>query len=153
VSFVDDLAKTLVLGSCLDLLRESVGAFDLVDHWKQGEFHHDVVVRLPERALGSLPGRVLVIATNCNGGVKEVLCFPEVPDRVALWALRCPGNPEFPAEPAVPLARSITIHWFDPCELLTSEARSELLPEHRERQAGGGWVPVCTGARKRQRTQ
>ncbi len=133
---VDRLASTLVLGSCLDLIRETCGSFELVDHWKQGEFHHDVVVRLPDQ-------QVLVIATNCNGGVKEVLAFAAVPDRTALWALRCPGNPEFDAEPAKPLARSVTVHWFDPCELLAADARSELLPEHRERQPGGGWVPVC----------
>jgi hypothetical protein len=135
---VDELARTLVLGAILDELRTRYGAFELLDHWTQGEFHHDLVVRVPEAP--DLPGRVVVVATNCNGGVKEVLCFAEPPTHAALWAMRCPGNPEFPGEPAKPLARSTTIHWFDPCELLAPDARSELLPEHRVRQEGGGWV-------------
>ena len=142
---VADLAATLVLGSALEAVRARWGAFELVDHWTQGEFHHDVVLRVS--AAGSdLPGPILVVATNCNGGVKEVLCFKDVPERTSLWAMRCPNNSDFPAEPAVPLARSSTVHWFDPCELLTPHAHSELRPEHRERQPGGGWT--CSATRK-----
>lgn len=137
---VQALAGTLVLGAHLDDLRARFGSFELLDHWTQGEFHHDVVIRVPESK--DLPGRVIVVATNCNGGVKEVLAFAEPPARAALWAMRCPGNPDFPTEPALPLARSTTLHWFDPCELLTKDARSELRPEHRVRQEGGGWVAV-----------
>jgi hypothetical protein len=37
------------------------------------------------------------------------------------------------------LERAVTEHWFDPCELLAADARSELRPEYRRRQAGGGW--------------
>jgi hypothetical protein len=29
-----------------------------------------------------------VVATNCNAGVKELLCFAEIPDRDALWHWR-----------------------------------------------------------------
>jgi hypothetical protein len=130
---VDSLAATLVLGAALEEVRSQQGSFELLDHWTQGEFHHDLVVRIPN-------GAVLVIATNCNGGVKEVLAFDAAPDRFSLWAFRCPDNPEFAAEPAKPLARSTTLHWFDPCELLLPDARSELLPEHRVRQCGGGWI-------------
>lgn len=136
---LDDLANTLVLGSLLDELRARWGTFELVDHWTQGEFHHDLVLRV-SNAGSALPGPVLVVATNCNGGVKEVLCFTDVPSRASLWAMRCPGNPEFPGTPAVPLARTATIHWFDPRELLRDDARSELRPEHRVRQPGGGWT-------------
>jgi len=32
-----------------------------------------------------------------------------------------------------------TPHWFNPCELLLPTARSELRPEFREREVGGGW--------------
>ena len=71
------LADHLVLGALLEDLRARYGRYELLDHWTQGEFHHDVVVRLPA-------GVVLVVATNCNGGVKEVLAFDTVPDR---WAL------------------------------------------------------------------
>ena len=136
---VDVLAHTLVLGALLDELRTTYGSFELLEHWTQGEFHHDLVVRVPEAAT-DLPGRILVVATNCNGGVKEVLCFHEPPERAALWSMRCPGNPDFAAAPATPVARSATVHWFDPCELLQPDARSELLPEHRVRQDGGGWT-------------
>jgi hypothetical protein len=34
-----------------------------------------------------------------------------------------------------------TEHWFDPCELLAADARSEYRAEHRQRQCGGGWQP------------
>lgn len=133
MSVVGDIAKTLVLGAALEELRTRFGSFELLEHWQQGEFHHDVVVRVPG-------GTVFVIATNCNGGVKDVSCFDSVPGRKALWAHRCPGNPAFDAEPAIPMAHSTTVHWFDPCELLRPDARSELRPEHRVMQDGGGWT-------------
>lgn len=137
---VDELATSLVLGALLERVRERWGRYELVDHWKQGEFHHDVVIRVPEAA-GELPGSVLVVATNCNGGVKEVLCFAEVPDRMALWHERCPENPEFTGAQLRLLGAAFTVHWFDPCELLLPDARSEYRDEFRERQCGGGWVP------------
>ena len=31
------------------------------------------------------------------------------------------------------------MHWFDPCELLRDDARSEYRAEFRQRQSGGGW--------------
>jgi hypothetical protein len=135
---VDDLAKELVLGALLTRLAAS-GGYDLLDHWQQGEFHHDVILA----ALGDhgLPGPIVVVATNCNGGVKEVLSLASVPNRWALWHHRCPENPEFRSggEPLVVLDRAVTLHHFDPCELLVADARSELLPEYRERMRGGGW--------------
>lgn len=137
---LSDLAKALVLGALLDRVRERWGRYELVDHWKQGEFHHDVVLRVPASG-GDLPGAVLVVATNCNGGVKEVLCFADVPDRLALWHERCPENPEFTGELTTLLASVTTPHWFDPCELLLPTARSEYRDEFRERQCGGGWLP------------
>ncbi len=124
---VERLAKHLDLGSLL----ASLGEYELVAHWTQGEFHHDVVVRTRDG--------VLVIATNCNGGVKEVLAFHDVPDRHALWHHRCPNVKEFGEGSIEILARAITPHWFDPCELLGDDARSELKVEHRERDEGGGW--------------
>jgi hypothetical protein len=124
---IERLAKNLVLGALL----EELGDYELVAHWTQGEFHHDVVVRTH--------GEVLVIATNCNGGVKEVLALAEVPDRRALWHHRCPSVSDFSGAPLTIRARAITQHWFDPCELLGADARSELRPEHRTRQEGGGW--------------
>ena len=77
---------------------------------------------------------MLVVSTNCNGGVKEVSCFVALPDREALWHERCPKG-ELAAIPLPDLlARERTVHWFDPCELLGDDARSELKPEHRRRQ-------------------
>jgi len=142
MSLADQLANTMVLGALLLELRERFGDYELVAHWKQGEFHHDVVLRLPQEAKG-VQGRVVVVATNCNGGVKEVLILPELPKRGALWHDRCPENEEFSGmlPPILELAR--TDHYFDPCELLTVDARSELRPEHRQRQRGGGWEPRC----------
>ena len=132
---VTSLAAHLGLGSLLDALRTTAGAFELVDHWTQGEFHHDVVLRARDE--------VLIIATNCNGGVKEVVALADVPDRFALWHWRCPGNADFAARASAPLpaVREIarTPHYFDPCELLVDGARSELKPSCRRRSVGGGW--------------
>lgn len=131
------------LGTLLDRLAPY--APEHVAHWKQGEFHHDVVVRL-----GS--GEVLVIATNCNGGVKEVLAVADVPDRWALWGWRVPEAPEFGGTMPAVLGLLRTSAWFDPRSLLGDDARSELHAEHRVRQRGGGWTlrgspddPSCTG--------
>ncbi len=137
---VTALAAHLALGSLLEHLISQHRGYDLVAHWKQGEFHHDVVVRVHER--GALPGDVLVIATNCNGGVKEVLCFDTAPERYALWHARCPDNPEFDGVLGPVLAEARTPHWFDPCELLTTGTRSEMKPECRRRQRGGGYEPA-----------
>jgi hypothetical protein len=142
---VQQLADQLTLGGVLDELRRVAGGYELVAHWQQGEFHHDTVLRV-DAARAALPGSVLVVATNCNGGVKEVLCFRELPDRYALWHRRCPDNPEFSGELVELLASSRTLHWFDPCELLTADARSEYREEFRERQQGGGWTMKACGA-------
>jgi hypothetical protein len=131
------LADTLSLGSLLEKLRLDFGGYELVDHWQQGEFHHDLIVRVAE--LPDLPNGYLVVATNCNGGVKEVLAFPKAPSRSALWHFRCPDADEFAGELPPISERVITPHWFDPCELLKPEARSELRAEYRVRQRGGGW--------------
>jgi hypothetical protein len=145
---ISSLANTLALGALLDELRTRYGAFDLIAHFTQGEFHHDVVLRVPSDT--DLPGPILVVATNCNGGVKEVLCVSEEPDSNTLWAMRCPGNPEFGHVAAKPVARSETVHWFDPCELLLPDARSELRPEYRVRQEGGGWVQATACSKRRE---
>ncbi len=128
---VEALARAMVLGALLEKLTDEHGGYELLAHWEQGEFHHDVVLRAGRR--------VLVVATNCNGGVKEVLAFDAVPDRWALWHHRCPKNAEFTGELPPIRARAITDHWFDPCAVLADDARSELRPEHRARARGGGW--------------
>jgi hypothetical protein len=134
------LASHLALGSLLEVLVREYGGYDLVAHWQQGEFHHDLVLRVHEPS--ALPGAVLVVATNCNGGVKEVLCFASPPQRYALWHARCPDNPEFEGELGPVLAEARTVHWFDPCALLVTDARSEMRPECRRRQRGGGYEPL-----------
>lgn len=135
---LDRLAQCLTLGALLDEVRARHGGYELLDHWQQGEFHHDVVVRVDDP--GELPGQTLIVATNCNGGVKEALCFAEVPARGGLWRWRCPENTEFEGPLPTILARAETVHFFHPCELLEDTARSELREEHRTRQRGGGWT-------------
>jgi hypothetical protein len=136
---VQHLSDQLTLGALLEELRRTAGHYELIDHWQQGEFHHDTVLRVdPERA--GIPGPILAVATNCNGGVKEVLCFAQRPDRYALWHHRCPDNHEFSGDLPDVLASSRTVHWFDPFDLLKPDARSEYRSEFRERQAGGGWT-------------
>jgi hypothetical protein len=135
---VEKLARERVLGALLASVQQRWGAYDLLLHHQQGEFHHDVIVLVPNAKPG-LPGRYLVISTNCNGGVKELLCFDEPVDPSALWHFRCPENSEFSGALPPLLASARTEHWFDPCELLAVNARSELKPEFRARQTGGGW--------------
>lgn len=127
---LERLASTLDLGSLLDALRAAEG-YRIVAHWQQGEFHHDLLLEVGDA--------YLVAASNCNGGLKELLLFSRAPDRGALWRWRCPAATEFTGDLPPLLARAVTPHWFDPCELLRDDARSELRPEARERQAGGGW--------------
>lgn len=134
----EELAENLGLGSLLNAVSDSCGPFQILDHWQQGEFHHDLVLELRAQQV-PLPGRFLVIATNCNGGVKELLCFDNIPDRWALWHERCPENPEFSGDLPPVLAAKRTVHWVSPCRLLDAGACSELRPEYRERQRGGGW--------------
>jgi hypothetical protein len=138
---VEELARNLGLGPLLEDVRRRLGGYEILDHWQQGEFHHDLLLKVDPK--GQLPGPVLVVATNCNGGVKEVLCFGDAPARGALWHHRCPDNPEFHGELTPVLERAQTVHWFNPCELLRPDARSEYRTEHRERQEGGGWRPKC----------
>jgi hypothetical protein len=136
---VHQLSHFLILGTLLHEIRRRWSRYELLEHWKQGEFHHDIVLRVP-RASPDLGGEVLIIATNCNGGVKEVLCFTRVPDRLALWHARCPDNADFAGDLPPPVGVARTEHWFDPSALLTPDARSELRAEFRERQCGGGWM-------------
>ena len=144
-SRIDQLARHLVLGSLLDELVRAYGPYDLLAHWQQGEFHHDLVLGMPESAK-NLIGPILIVSTNCNGGVKEVASFSTIPDRLTLWAHRC--APSGAALPPLPLlAASRTCHWFNPCELLGENARSELRPEFRRRQEGGGWQPIVGSKR------
>ena len=143
---VERLANTRILGALLEELTHTHGGYELLEHWQQGEFHHDVVLRVSAPA-ETLPGRIVVVATNCNGGVKEVVVFPDVPDRSALWHWRCPTLAEFSGDLPTILDRAVTEHYFDPCELLADDARSELRAEHRRRQAGGGWEAAASGSR------
>ncbi len=135
-ALAEELASELELGALLERARRRSGGYELLEHWKQGEFHHDVVIRL-----GGVSPLVLVVSTNCNGGVKEVLCFRETPTREALWHSRCPESPEFSGTLPAVVASARTSHWFDPCELLIPNARSEYRAEFRQRQPGGGWIP------------
>ena len=142
---IESLARNLGLGSLLADLKDRFGGYEILDHWQRGEFHHDLLLRVESK--GKLPGPVLVVATNCNGGVKGVLAFDDTPTPGALWHWRCPDSPEFQGELPPLRAESRTHHWFEPCELLRDDARSELLPEHRERQEGGGWRMKTCGTK------
>ncbi|MEA2697895.1 MAG: hypothetical protein QOI66_2166 [Myxococcales bacterium] len=143
---IEALARNLALGSLLEDLKASFGGYEILDHWQRGEFHHDLLLRV--ESAGRLPGPVLVIATNCNGGVKEVLCFGAPPQEDALWHHRCPDVAEFSGHLPPLLDEARTVHWFDPCALLAVDARSEYRAEFRERQEGGGWRLKGCGVRK-----
>lgn len=137
---ISSLQEPSGLGTFLDRLTTTAGAYDVLDHWQQVEFHHDLVLRV--RQPDGLPSAVVVIATNCNAGIKEVLWFDSPPERWALWRWRCPDNADFAGD-LPPMAMSWRKeHWFNPCELLTDDARSELKPGCRQRAPGGGWEPA-----------
>jgi hypothetical protein len=142
---VEAIAQNLGLGALLSDLRTVFGGYKILEHWQRGEFHHDLLLRV--EPMGKLPGPVLVVATNCNGGVKEVLCLESQPEENALWHFRCPDSPEFGGTLPPILAQARTVHWFDPCALLAPDARSEYRPEFRERQPGGGWQPKGCGVK------
>lgn len=133
-----DVVHALGPQTLLMALRARFGVCELLDHWKQGEFHHDLVFRLPAGAAAPY----LVVSTNCNGGVKELLALAGRPARWALWHARCPANPAFEGVLPAVMARVRHHHWFDPCELLRPDARSELRLGARKRQRGGGWIPL-----------
>jgi hypothetical protein len=136
-TIAERIAEELDLGGALSVLRSTFGTYTMLAHWQQGEFHHDVVLQVPET---TETASIFVVATNCNGGIKEVLRFATLPERYALWHARCPDNRDFCGDLPPILERAVTTHWFDPCELLVQDARSELRVECRERQHGGGWV-------------
>jgi hypothetical protein len=135
---INEMADSLILGSLLASVRANWGEYRILDHWQQGEFHHDLVLELGSAT--GLPGPILVVSTNCNGGVKEVLCLADRPDRGGLWRARCPENADFVGPIPTILAAARTTLWFDPGELLVATARSEYKEAHRERQSGGGWM-------------
>ena len=141
------LTERMSLANLLATLRQRYGGYTLMEHWKQGEFHHDVVLRVASPK-PDLPGDVLVVATNCNGGIKELLCFDEAPQRYALWHFRCPDVPEFSGDIPPILGNVRTPNWYDPCGLLGENGPSELKPEFRERMRGGGWCLADPTARK-----
>jgi len=138
-NMLNQLANTKSLKGVLDGLRPY--GWEHVDHWQQGEFHHDVVLRTKQRP-PELQGDIFVVSTNCNGGVKEVLCLESIPDRWGLWHYRCPDNPEFDGPPPRVVGVARTEHWFDPCNLLRPGTRSEYLEEFRKRQRGGGYTCI-----------
>ncbi len=132
------LTSSAALTSVLHVMRETYGGYLVLDHWKQGEFHHDIVLKIA-KPRPIIPGEILVVGTNCNGGVKEILCFDQVPDRWALWHFRCPENSEFAGELPPILGATRTKIWYDPCSLLGDDGPSELKPKFRKRMRGGGW--------------
>lgn len=120
-ALIAELANTLTLGGLIERVRCRFGNFRVLDHWQEGEHHHDLVLELDEYA--GLPGRFLLVSTNSNGGVKEVHCLASPPDRAGLWHSRCPEQTELVGPPPQILASARTLHWFEPRELLGSAAR------------------------------
>lgn len=121
---INSLAQELLLGHLLQRLQDEFSDFELIAHWTKGEYHHDIVVRLGDHR--DLPGPVLVVSTNCNGGVKEVLCFSDPPSQEELWDLR-DENLETDELPVV-LAAARTIHWVDPISLIRRPTMVDMRP-------------------------
>lgn len=126
---IKTIADTRSLGAALSI----IGKYTVIAHWKQGEFHHDLVIK-------TMNDEIIVITTNCNGGIKEVIQFESMPDRSALWHWRVPNSPEFSGELPKIIGWATTEHFFNSEELLREDARSELKEEYKKRQEGGGWI-------------
>ena len=123
------LSRQLGLGSLLSELQARYGGTICSTSGRRASSTTILLLRLPEA--WPLPGEYVVVATNCNGGVKEVLCLARKPERSALWHHRCPTI-RFAGE--LPGARrGAHAHWFDPCALLKDDARSEYREDARER--------------------
>src|SRR5688500_454435 len=58
-TLVDELASSLLLGALLARVSDCWGGYELLEHWQQGEFHNDVVLRIGAPHAG-LPGPILV---------------------------------------------------------------------------------------------
>lgn len=95
-----------------------------------------------ESLLDALGPRTLFEALMDRFGPCELLSLGDAPDRWALWHARCPDNPAFSGEIPPILGRARTMHHFDPCRLLEPDTRSELREDARQRQRGGGWIPL-----------
>lgn len=132
------LVSSYAIGNLLGDLRKRFGGYRLIENWQQGEFHYDLVLEVP--GSGMLPGNILVIATNCVGGVKEVFCLDYVPTRYALWKFRCPDINEFTGAMPRILGYARTRNWVDPKGLIGDDAPSEIKPEFRNRVRGGGYA-------------
>ena len=128
---LDQFKEACSLSGAMTIVEGQWANYKVCGHWTQGEFHHDVVI--------DIDSHCLIISTNCNGGVKEVLLLEEMPSQEQLWHWRCPENPDFSGKPLKLVAQVKTEAWHDPCEVLVPDARSELKPEFRRRQKGGGW--------------
>lgn len=126
---IKELADTRSLGGALS----KIGKYSVLAHWQQGEFHHDLLIK-------TMNDEIIVIATNCNGGIKEIFQFENIPERSALWHWRVPNSPEFSGELPKIIGWATTEHYFNSEELLQEDARSELKAEYKKRQDGGGWV-------------
>lgn len=118
-SVLQELADQLVLGDVLNVLDRDHGGFELIAHRPKGEYHQDLVVRVNTGVFG---GEILVIGTNCNGGVKELIALSSVPDHSALWRWRCPTAPQFQGTLDDIRGVARTIHWSDPAQLLEETA-------------------------------
>jgi hypothetical protein len=57
---VQRLADELSSKALLEVLQQDYGGFDLLHHWQQGKFHHDIVLAVKEPR--ALPGAILVVA-------------------------------------------------------------------------------------------
>ena len=74
--------------------------------------------------MGILSAQASQMHWSCNSAIRSAVL-----NSVGVRLLRLPPL----------LARATTVHYFDPCELLEPDARSEIKKEHRRRARGGGW--------------
>ena len=85
------LTQSQVLAGLLGRLRTNHGGYRIVEHWKQGEFHHDLVLKV-QAPTGELPGDILVVSTNCNGRGEGIVVLRPGARSLGLVAPPLPGH-------------------------------------------------------------
>ncbi len=114
--------------------------YDLVAHWKARRVStRRGAARAPtDQPAGRRAGRGHQPAPRREGAPCASTARPTA---LPSGTRAAPKTPNSKANPAPALGEVHTVHRFDPCALLAT-ARSELKPERRRRQRGGGFEPA-----------
>jgi len=98
------VADALSLHEALAVLETHAPDHRLLEVWRDGEYHYDLVFAVSDF--------FLVVAANCNGGVKEALLLDARPGRDLIRCVRRDG----PLRALTVLSHERTVHFVPPDE-------------------------------------